>query len=127
PDVINPTTGSVAALNYSGGTGGTAGIQRQGTGGKGSVVMLGFPFEALTNAGIRSAAMGKILDFFNVVAYPNADFNGNATVDAADFVAWRKNFGIASGAAKAQGDANGDGAVDSADYDIYRSQFGTSP
>ncbi len=48
PDVINPTSGSVAALTYSGGTGGTAAIQRVGTGGKGNIVMFGFPFETIT-------------------------------------------------------------------------------
>src|SRR5262249_50741488 len=47
---------------------GTAAIQVQGTGGAGSIVMFGFPFEAMTNASRRQTAMGRILDFFGVAA-----------------------------------------------------------
>jgi len=57
----------------------------------------------------------------------NADFNGDSIVDSGDYIVWRKNVGLTSGATQSQGDANGDGAVDSTDYDIWRSQFGTSP
>ena len=56
----------------------------------------------------------------------NADFNGDTIVNKSDYVAWRNNTGMTSGAAQAQGDANGDGAVNNADYDIWRSQVGTS-
>ena len=54
----------------------------------------------------------------------NADFNGNGTVDAADYVVWRKNSGLMGGAAQSQGDANADGNVDSDDYDFWRAAFG---
>jgi hypothetical protein len=54
----------------------------------------------------------------------NADFNGNGTVDGADFLAWQRGFGVNSGATLAQGDANGDGAVNAADLTIWKSQFG---
>ena len=57
----------------------------------------------------------------------NADFNGDTIVNKSDYVAWRKNTGMTSGAAQSQGDANGDGAVNNVDYDIWRSQVGTSP
>ena len=126
PDVIAPQAGAVSALSYSGGTGGTAAIQVQGTGGAGSIVMFAFPFEAMTSADRRQTAMGRILDFFGVAA-PNADFNVDAIVNAGDYVMWRKNNGLSSGATQAQGDANGDGAVNAADYNIWREQFGTSP
>ncbi len=63
PDVIAPQAGAIAALTYSGGTGGTAAIQVTGTGGKGSIVMLAFPFETITNATRRTNAMGNILSF----------------------------------------------------------------
>lgn len=127
PDVISPQAGAISALTYSGGTGGTAAIQF-GTGGigSGSIVMFGFPFEALTNATRRQEAMGKVLDFFGVSAL-NADFNGDAIVDAADYVTWRKNNGLSSGATQSQGDANDDGAVNNTDYGIWRTQYGTSP
>jgi hypothetical protein len=54
------------------------------------------------------------------------DFNGNGTVDAADYVLWRNNQGLMGGATFAQGDANSDGNVDSADYGLWRAGFGMS-
>jgi hypothetical protein len=56
----------------------------------------------------------------------NADFNGNGTVDAADYVVWRKNEGLAGTGAQMTGDANGDMNVDAADYSIWRATFATS-
>jgi hypothetical protein len=64
PDVINPQAGAAAALTYSGGTNGTAAIQVQGTGGRGNIVMFGFPFEAITSAARRTDVMREVLDFF---------------------------------------------------------------
>ena len=58
---------------------------------------------------------------------PNADFNGDTIVDSGDYVLWRKNNGLTSGATQSQGDANSDGQVNQTDYAIWRSQFGTSP
>ncbi len=127
PDVIAPQAGAVASLTYSGGSGGTAAIQAQGTGGSGSIVLFGFPFETITNVTRQQEAIGRILDFFGVAAQPNADFNSDSHVDAADYVMWRKYNGLTSGATQSQGDANGDGMVNGADYDIWRAQFGTSP
>jgi hypothetical protein len=63
--------------------------------------------------------------YFGVAA--NADFNGDAIVDAGDYVIWRKNSGLASGAARAQGDANADGTVNNTDYNLWRGQFGSAP
>ena len=56
----------------------------------------------------------------------NADFNSDTNIDALDYVIWRKNSPVTSGALQSQGDANGDGAVDGSDYNIWRSQFGMS-
>ncbi len=125
-DVLTAQAGSVAALTYSGGTGGIAAIQKQGTGGAGSIVVFGFPFETITDATRRSQAMGKILEYFGVVP-ENANFNSDSTVDAGDYVMWRKHSGITSGATHSQGDANNDGAVSGTDYAIWRMQYGTSP
>jgi hypothetical protein len=63
-------------------------------------------------------------NYFGVV--PHADFNGDATVDASDYVLWRKNSGLASGATLAQGDANTDGAVNNTDYNLWRGLFGSA-
>jgi len=68
PDVISPQAGAVAALTYNGGAGGAAAIQVQGTGGNGSIVMLAFPFETITNAARRTDVMDRVLDFFAVSA-----------------------------------------------------------
>lgn len=68
PDVINPQAGAIAALRYSGGSNGNAAIQVQGTDGRGSIVMFGFPFETITNAARRADIMGRVLDFFQVAA-----------------------------------------------------------
>jgi hypothetical protein len=55
------------------------------------------------------------------------DYNGNGTVDAADYVMWRKTLGTSmpnySGA-----DGNGNGVVDQDDHAVWRAHFGqTSP
>src|SRR5205823_1490057 len=47
PDVISPQAGAQTAMGYANGAGGAA-IQAAGTGGRGGVVMLGFPFETIT-------------------------------------------------------------------------------
>jgi hypothetical protein len=128
PDVISPQPGAQAALSYSGGAGGNAGIQVAGANGHGSLVMFGFPFETITTAANRAAVMDRVFDFFGVVAPPppKADFNNDGTVDTADYVIWRKNNGT-DVLAGTLGDADGDGYVDDADYQIWRAQFGTSP
>jgi hypothetical protein len=50
------------------------------------------------------------------------DFNGDSTVDAADYTVWRTTFG-AMGAGLAA-DANGDEKVDGADYTIWKGNYG---
>jgi hypothetical protein len=54
---------------------------------------------------------------------PNADYNHNGVVDAADYVLWRNANGtsVFPGAAP---DGNGDGFVNTLDYDFWRSRFG---
>ncbi|MBX3727621.1 MAG: D-alanyl-D-alanine carboxypeptidase [Candidatus Sumerlaeia bacterium] len=61
PDVVAPINGSVVALQYRGTTLG-AGVAYRGEGG-GSVIGLGFPFEAIGDAGQRTALMTRALDF----------------------------------------------------------------
>ena len=75
-DVINPQAGAEAALNYANGAGNAA-IQVAGTGGRGSVVMFGFPFETITTAANRAAVIDRVFDFFGLAAFgpDNADFN----------------------------------------------------
>jgi D-alanyl-D-alanine carboxypeptidase len=70
PDVLTPTNGSVAALTYSGGTGGPAAIQYDGSLGGGRVVNWGFPFETVTNSAVRDAYMSDVLRFFGLIPAP---------------------------------------------------------
>ncbi len=79
---------------------------------------IGFGMDSLGQFALSS-------DATNYVVQSNADFNSDTVVDASDYVMWRKNSGIASGAIFGQGDANGDKAVDDTDYGIWRSQYGT--
>jgi hypothetical protein len=56
---------------------------------------------------------------------PTGDYNGNGTVDAADYVVWRdtltQNVAMGTGA-----DGSGNGTVDDADYNFWRTRFGNS-
>lgn len=70
PDVIVPTNGSIVALTYSGGTGGAAGVQYDGSPASGRVMNWGFPFETITNATARAAYMSDVLRWFGVLPPP---------------------------------------------------------
>lgn len=67
------------------------------------------------------------IDVFGVAAAAdNADFNGDGTVDGADFLRWQRNYPVTDmTAALADGDANNDNNVDGADLAVWQSQFGT--
>jgi N-acetylmuramoyl-L-alanine amidase len=64
PDQIAPLGGASASLAYSGGGGGTAGIQYGGAEFK--VVTFGFPFESIVEEPARNETMADILTFFGV-------------------------------------------------------------
>ena len=119
--MISPQAGAQTALSYAGGAGG-AGIQVTGTGGRGNVVMFGFPFETITTAANRAAVMDRVLDFF----LSQRRFQRQRHRRRSDYVVWRNNNGT-SVPRTTLGDANGDGLVNQTDYTIWRSQFGTSP
>jgi hypothetical protein len=51
------------------------------------------------------------------------DYNGNGTVDAADYVIWRDTLGQSGNGLVADG--NGNDRIDDGDYDVWRSHFGT--
>jgi hypothetical protein len=52
------------------------------------------------------------------------DYNGNGTVDAADYVVWRDALGGIGPALAADG--NGNGSIDAGDYDMWRANFGSA-
>jgi hypothetical protein len=62
---------------------------------------------------------------FNVTIRPNAgDYTQDFSVDAADYVTWRKAEGATGLVAFTGADGNGDTTVDEADYDVWREHFG---
>jgi T5SS/PEP-CTERM-associated repeat protein len=56
-----------------------------------------------------------------IVTIPG-DYNHNGTVDAADYVVWRKTLGQIGNWFAADG--NGNGIVDNGDFDVWRAHFG---
>jgi CSLREA domain-containing protein len=54
------------------------------------------------------------------------DYNGNGTVDAADYVVWRKALGQSGIPPFSGADGDGDGDVTQNDYNVWRANFGNS-
>jgi hypothetical protein len=81
----------------------------------------------LSSAGAGATGFDNIMLALIDVGAPgaSADFNGNGTIDAADYVVWRKNNGLVGTGTQATGDANGDTNVNQADYDLWKAGFGT--
>jgi len=67
PDVITPTSGSTAALTYSGGTGGVAAVQYEN--GCQRLVYFGFPFEVI-HPDDRAGVMARVMDFLDLCLPP---------------------------------------------------------
>ena len=71
PDVLTPVgPGAQVALAYTGGRGGGAAIQYDGSAGDGRVVLLGFPFETILDPALRSALMFDVLQFLGALPAP---------------------------------------------------------
>jgi hypothetical protein len=64
------------------------------------------------------------LTSLTLMAVPSApgDFNANGTVDAADYVLWRKTFGQIGAGLVADG--NGNNQIDQGDFNVWRAHFG---
>jgi hypothetical protein len=54
------------------------------------------------------------------------DYNGNGTVDAADFTVWRDALGQSGLVPYSGADGNGNGSIGPEDYAIWKSHFGQS-
>ncbi len=97
PDVISPLGGAVTALNYAGGTGGGAAIQKKGSGVDGDVVMLAFPFETIVSEADRASVMAAALTFFGAAPSENPGVpNGLVATPGNDTVLldWNDNVDI---------------------------------
>ncbi|MEX0642439.1 MAG: choice-of-anchor Q domain-containing protein [Pirellulales bacterium] len=76
------------------------------------------------------AAAGAVIDIgaceAQVVLGPAlpGDYNLNNTVDAADFVLWRKTLGTTGVSAYSGADGDGDGEIGQGDYAVWRAHFG---
>ncbi|HJQ82179.1 MAG TPA: PKD domain-containing protein, partial [Lacipirellulaceae bacterium] len=55
-----------------------------------------------------------------------SDFDGDGSVDASDYIVWRKMQG-AQVVAYTSADSTGDGWINSSDYEMWRSNFGSNP
>jgi endonuclease I len=52
------------------------------------------------------------------------DFNGDGSVDAGDYLVWKRSFGQSVVVAYAGADGNGNLTIDSSDYEVWRAHFG---
>ncbi|NUP88896.1 MAG: family 10 glycosylhydrolase [Candidatus Sumerlaeia bacterium] len=68
PDRIGGLTGATVCMNYTGAGSGGAAVQYAGGSPERRIVFLGFPFETITSAGVRSQVMAAALDFFGTAA-----------------------------------------------------------
>jgi hypothetical protein len=61
---------------------------------------------------------------FDVVSPPTGDYNGNAVVDATDYIVWRKTLDqpVAPPGSGADGDRSG--VVEEGDFSLWKAQFG---
>ncbi len=88
-----------------------------------------FPFTIDTEDRlVATTTSGAGTTEFSALSYPTlpGDYNLNGSVDASDYIIWRKNDGKTN-ALYTQGDGNFDGVVDQADYDVWRSHYGQTP
>ncbi|TWT74491.1 Serine/threonine-protein kinase PknD [Posidoniimonas polymericola] len=87
-----------------------------------------FRFDGVT--GTRSlVAEGTFFSPKGIVVIPTpadpepGDFDGNGSIDAADYAAWQNQYGAPAGSA----DANADGTVNAADYTVWRDAVSAAP
>lgn len=72
---------------------------------------------------------GALYDNLKITAFEDrmlglaGDFNGDGTVDAADYTVWRANLGAAD-ESSLNGNGSGSGGVDEADFNLWRTQYG---
>ena len=76
-----------------------------------------------TNLGQPSQADRPALGVLQQHLAIKGDYNGNGTVEAADYVYWRKHFNqnVTAGTAA---DGDGNGVIGQSDYSIWRQNFG---
>jgi GH35 family endo-1,4-beta-xylanase len=88
----------------------------------GTVDFTGFygDYEVTIGSQTLDLSLLKGTQVYSLVVAPG-DYNGDGTVDAADYTMWRKTIGSAD---DLRADGNGNLVIDSGDYDIWRAAFG---
>ena len=83
-------------------------------------------FTAMADGGSEAFAFRNIvIEGMVASAALVGDYNGDGTVDMADYVVWRNNLGNTVDAGTGA-DGNGDGVVDAADYAEWKANFGAT-
>jgi hypothetical protein len=73
--------------------------------------------------GVGAVSRTGFVKYINIPAALPGDFNGDLSVDAADYTVWRDNLGAPTDAAL-MGAGDGNPGVDVGDYDLWKSNFG---
>jgi D-alanyl-D-alanine carboxypeptidase len=94
PDVLLTTNGSISAIQYSGGTGGNAAVQYNGTSRGGKVMTWGFPFETITSASVRDAFMSDVLFGFGTLPAPQFNASSIALTNNSLLLNWSTSSGL---------------------------------
>jgi hypothetical protein len=92
--------------------------------GLGSTLMNGCVLPNGTRMQITPFDAAVFADLGYPLVTPTGDYNGNHSVDAADYVAWRKSLGQTGLSLKADGNLNNQ--IDGGDFALWRSRFGQS-
>ena len=123
PDVLSARTGALGVMIYSGGSN-VAAVQFQGP--VYNTVVLGFPFEAITSAAVRTSLMQQVIPFLLSSHGPvqfDSDYDGD--VDMTDFAKVAFCFGgpgklYAVGHSCLVEDGNADRDVDLDDFSMFQ-------
>jgi len=129
PDVLVAGVDAIACLQYSGGTGGTAGIQFPA--GTYNAVVFGFPFETISSAATRDIVMERIMAFLTSDHEPLPfDYDHDRDVDLDDYGVFNWCFQgpddfYAPGHFCIDVYGEYDGDIDLADFALLQDAFGS--
>ncbi|HMO87147.1 MAG TPA: dockerin type I domain-containing protein [Lacipirellulaceae bacterium] len=79
--------------------------------------------EVLLDEGSAGTTFDDVLAAVSAGPSLTADFNGDGSVDGADFVIWQRGLGLTGQTGNATGDATGDGNVNELDLAAWQAQF----
>jgi GH35 family endo-1,4-beta-xylanase len=78
-------------------------------------------YQLTVNGHPYNLTLSKGQNTYSLVIAPG-DYNADGTVDAGDYVVWRR----ALQSADLRADGNGDGVIDASDYNVWKSHFGAT-